>query len=167
MNEKEFEKIYIEYYPKILSYIGKRVNAYQDAEDLVQEILAACYSHFDRYDSSKASVGTWIYVIMSNRLKNYYRSKKGITVLNIEQMDSMIEDDFIEQAVLFEELKDTLFSGIQTLSVKEQKILKARYFKKQSAAFIAEHMGLTAGNVRIITSRAIEKLRVYFQKHGY
>ena len=79
----------------------------------------------------------------------------------------MIEDDFIEQAVLFEELKDTLFSGIQTLSAKEQDILKARYFKKQSAAVIAEHMGLTAGNVRIITSRAIEKLRVYFQKHGY
>ena len=114
MNEKEFEKIYMEYYPKILSYIGKRVSAYQDAEDIVQEVLAACYSHFDDYDSSKASVGTWIYVIMSNRLKNYYR-KKVITFLNDEQADIVIGDNYIEQAVLFEELKDTLFSGIQTL----------------------------------------------------
>lgn len=165
--EREFEKIYNEYYPKILSYLRKRVANYQDAEDLAQEVMVAGYTNFDKYDPAKASVGTWIYVITGNRLKNYYRDKKTFCSLEEEWMLEIDGENYAEQAIMFEELRNLLVCAVKTLSPREQELVRARYFQRKSGQEVADELNMTPGNVRTALSRAIAKIRIYFQQNGY
>lgn len=166
--ERRFEAVYQEYYTRVLYHVQKHVATYHEAEDLTQEIFMACYRNFDNFNEEKASVGTWVYVIMKNRLKNYYRDKKDH--LSIDDEDNPLNlagDDLVEQSVLMEEQSRILMVAIGELSEREQIIVKDKYFRKKSANDIAQALGMTAGNVRVTLNRALKKIRENFEKQGY
>ena len=77
-----FEQVYRDYYLKVFRYIKQHTQSRQDAEALTQEVFVACYRHFDSFHPQKAPVGTCVYVIMKNRLKNYYRDTKAFLSLD-------------------------------------------------------------------------------------
>lgn len=166
--EKEFESIYNEYYKKILGYVHKKIAVYQDAEDLTQEIMAACYKNWERYNPEKASLSTWIYIITNNRLKNYYRDKKWSDSIDDENTPiAIISGESIEEAVLMEEMKSLLLSSFSLLTEREERIVKAKFYECKSSGEIAEELQLTSGNVRVILNRAVNKIYSYFKQNGY
>ena len=158
--DQEFEQIYCEYYLRLVKYVRKKISSIQDAEDIVQDTFAALYRNFDRYDPEKASVSTWVYVAVNNRLKNYYRDRKISVSLDDEDNPIDIADeDLIEQAMEFEEMRRMLLGAVEQLSGDEQKIVKDTYFTKKTSAQIGEEMNLSAVNVRVKCSRALKKLK--------
>lgn len=158
--DQEFEQIYCEYYLRLVKYVRKKISSMQDAEDIVQDTFAALYRNFDRYDPEKASVSTWVYVAVNNRLKNYYRDRKISVSLDDEDNPIDIADeDLIEQAMEFEEMRRMLLGAVEQLSGDEQKIVKDTYFTKKTSAQIGEEMNLSAVNVRVKCSRALKKLK--------
>ena len=90
MNEKvthqNFDAFYKEHYNQVFWYIYKKINHTEDAQDLAGDVFCACFRNFDNYDPQKSSITTWLYVIVNNRLKNYYRDRK-ISVPFDEQID--------------------------------------------------------------------------------
>ena len=76
MKYEEFERIYQEYYLKILTFIHKRVPDLYEAEELTGDVFLSFYRNMDSYDEEKGSIATWLYAITANRLKNYYGDKK-------------------------------------------------------------------------------------------
>lgn len=168
MNQNiEFEKIYREYHPKVLAWLSRRINSECDAQDLAQEIMLVCCSQYSRFDSSRAAVGTWIYVIMRNRLKNYYRDYKKVVSLEDGWFPEPAAEDDLGQAVLLEELQHALYDAIAALKPREQEIIRRRYFQGQSAAQTGLALGMSEGTVRTATSRALNKLRRYMKKAGF
>ena len=166
--EQDFESVYYEYYPRILGHVRKKLSSYHEAEDLTQEILAACYRNFEKFDGEKASLGTWIYVIMNNRLKNYYRDKKNLMSLDDDESYLEIADEkVLEDAVLLEEQRDLLMKAIAQLSEREQTIVKDTYFHGMTSIMVAEQLGMTSGNVRVVLNRSLKKLRSYLEEIGY
>ncbi|MDE7312102.1 MAG: RNA polymerase sigma factor [Eubacterium sp.] len=169
MNEnKDFEQVYNDYYQMILNYINKKLSSYQDAEDLTQDILAACYRNWNRYDSKKASVKTWIFVIVKNKLKNYYRDKKQTYSLDDEENPiGLVSENLTEEVVLFGEYKAVLYEALKSLNDIDRRIITEQYFFHKSSLETARLLQLEPGNVRVRKNRALEKLRKYFKAHGY
>lgn len=166
--EQEFEQVYTEYYPRIFRHVNKKISHYQEAEDLAQEIMTVCYNNFEKYDPEKASLGTWIYVIMNNRLKNYYRDKKVMASLDDdESFLELASEEVLEEAVLIEEQKCLLMEAIEQLSEREKQIVMYTYFQGKTSAEVAELMHMSAGNVRVVLNRTLNKLREYFSLKGY
>ena len=166
--EQDFESVYYEYYPRILGHIRKKLSSYHEAEELAQEIMTVCYQHFEKYDPEKASLGTWIYVIMNNRLKNYYRDKKELVSLDDDESYLEIADEkVLEEAVLLEEQRELLMEAIAQLSEREQAIVKDTYFHGMTSIMVAERLGMTSGNVRVVLNRSLKKLRSYLEEKGY
>ena len=166
--DQQFEAVYNEYYPRILRYINKKIGLYHEAEDLAQEVMAACYRNFEKFDSEKASLGTWIYVIMNNRLKNYYRDKKQTVSLDDEESYLEIAaEEVLEEAVILEEQRHLLMETIGRLSEREQKIVRYTYFSRMTSTEVAERLQMTAGNVRVVLNRALKKLRMYLEEQGF
>lgn len=167
-SEKDFSKVYQEYYGKVFRHVCGKIASHHEAEDLTQEIFTACYRNFDSFDPEKASIGTWVYVIMSNRLKNYYRDKKEYVSLDDEEgFLELASEEVLEESILLEEMKTLLMEAIMNLSEREQKIIRNLYFYKKTSAETAEELHMTAGNVRVVMNRALSKIRVYFEKKGY
>ncbi len=163
---KSFEEYYKEYYPKVYGSILQRITNRETAEDLTMDVFVKCYEKFDEFDESKATFGTWVYVILKNRLKNYYRDRKQFDDIDeCTEYVSGFEDEIIA-AEYIKNLRDTLADALGTLNEIQRKVVILKYFKGESAPEIAQKTGLTAVNVRVILSRAIAKLKTYFEENN-
>ena len=169
MNKEQiFEQVYTEYYPRVFRYVSKKISHYHEAEDLAQEIMAVCYRNFEKYDPEKAALGTWVYVIMNNRLKNYYRDKKNMVSLDDEEnLLEVVDENVLEEAVLLEEQRRALMGAIEKLPEREKTIVEQTYFFRKTSAEVAEMLHMTAGNVRVTLNRSLKKLRTYLEEDGW
>ena len=159
-----FERIYEQFYPRVYSYILRKINNTHDAEDMASDIFVYCYHHFSDYDPEKASVATWLYLIVNSRVKNYFRDKK-VTV-DIQTMENILlaEDPTPVDAVELEEERAVLAQALEMLPATQRKIVILRYFYDKSAPEIARQLGISPGNVRTTLSRALDRLEIYYTK---
>ena len=167
LTHQNFDAFYEEYYNQVYWYIYKKINHTEDAQDLAGDVFCACFKHFDKYDPEKSSLSTWLYTIVNNRLKNYYRDKKVMLSLD-EQIDELAStDDDMEKTLLIEDYRDILADAISTLPEKYQLIVILKYFGEKRSEDIARIMDMTAVNVRVSLSRALKKINDYLVDHGW
>lgn len=155
-----FEELYAEYYPYVLRYIGKRINNQSIAEDLAQDIFLSVYKGFSRFDEHKAKFSTWLFVIVNNRLKNYFRDYRQQASLNeLEGIPALSVLPEMEQAVFIDECRDAIAAALEQIPLKARQVIILRYFQNKSGVEIAGMLGLSEVNVRVTTYRALEKLQ--------
>lgn len=65
------------YYTFITAQIHRQVNDFTIVNDLAQEVCIKLFRHIKRFDQ-RASFSTWLYRIIQNTLKNYYRANDKI-----------------------------------------------------------------------------------------
>lgn len=153
-----FEDFYSDNYNRVLYYVRNKIGSSEDAEDLVSEVFLYCYNHYSDYDPEKSSITTWLYLILNSRIKNYYRDH--VTYADYEVVSQTMQDEAIDldQGVYMEQLHGFLMKAISRLPERQQKIVKMKYFEDLSSDEIAERLGLSSGNVRVLLSRALNKL---------
>ena len=161
-----FESYYNTYYPQVYKYICRKISDPVQAEDLAMDAFVVCLQKFDTFDPQKASFGTWLYVIVNNKLKNFYRDRKPT-----EELDDAIplphtfEDDIVAAAYLGN-MRQALYLALQSLPETERKLVIYKHLKNKTADEIAEIMNMTAVNVRVRLSRALKKLKAYFDENN-
>lgn len=159
-----FEEIYTNYYGKVLSYLTGKVSDRNVAEDLAGDVFLRCYKNIQKFDASKGSESTWVFTITKNLLKNYYRDRKvTASIDNMEGFDVADEQDVeeeIAQALRLEEIREFLDREIAKLDSVKRQILLMRYYDEMSSNEIAQIMNMTPGNVRVILTRTLNKLRI-------
>lgn len=153
-----FEDFYNTYYSMALFYAMKKIS-HADAEDLVSEVFVYCYEHFGEYDPAKSSYKTWLFIVLNSRLKNFYRDRR-ITAdwSELENVLGQSEDDMC-RAVYLEQLRDQLVAAVKQLPERQMKAVVWRYFQEKSFEEIADLLDTTPGNVRVMLTRAMDKLK--------
>lgn len=166
---KNFDVFYEEYYNQVYWYIYKKIKYPEDAQDLTGDVFCSCFKNFESYDSQKSSLATWLYVIVNNRLKNYYRDKKIYVSLDEETGEKHLqaEDDYIMQAILLEDYRNMLADAISVLPEKYQLVVILKYFGEKKSEEISDIMNISAVNVRVIISRALKKINDYLVSNGW
>lgn len=155
-----FQDFYEDNYSRVVLYIQKKITNHHNAEDLAGEIFLYCYSHYDDYDPDKASLSTWLYMIVNSRIKNYYRDAREHVDLDAVSPFLPDENSEMENAIYLEQASAQLHRAISRLPLRQQQIVKLYYFEERSSVEIAKIMGLTAVNVRVQLSRALDKLEI-------
>lgn len=166
MEHKKFDEIYRQYYGNIFYYIKKRISNQQDSEELASEVFTNFYKRMENFDEKKCSVSTWLYVIASNRLKNYYRDRKEELSLEAADIQTVSDEENPQNILELEEMRKDLLKALKMLPLKERSILIQKFYMGKSSAEIAENMELTPGNVRVIQKRSLEKLRKILEING-
>ena len=154
-----FEDLYEEYYQPLLHYLYKKTGNMQDAEDLTSETFLYCYRSYDQYDPEKSAVSTWVYLVANSRLKNHYRDKREH--VEISELENLLpaEETDMERAAWLEQLRVFLADKLECLPERQQQIIALRFFQEKDYDEIADTLGVTAGNARVLLSRAIDRLR--------
>lgn len=166
--KEPFECVYNRYYKRIYYYIYRKINNHFESEDLTQVALIKCFKSYHTYDPDRAEISTWIYTVVNNTLKNYYRDKKEIFPLDNKENGIILKDEMlIEEAYILEEQKKCLYNAIRMLGERERLIVKEKYFGKKNSVEIAKILNTSPSNVRVILKRTIDKLHKYFVKNGY
>lgn len=164
--EKVFEQLYKKHYAQVYGYIRKKISDEQTAEDIAMDAFYSCWSKFEEFDESKASFQTWLFVVVNNKLKNYYRGRKEtVDVDDVTLYEADCADEIIE-SIHLQEMRDHLYVALQKLSETQRTIVIYKYFQNMNATEIGERLDMSPGNVRVQLNRAIEKIRAHFETKG-
>ena len=160
MDDQWVEQLFCSNRSALLAFLQRHVASREDAEDLLQDVFMACYRHKDDFDPARCSETAWLYVIAKNRLKQYYRDQKPVSSLEeMAENGQELPDWSSKEAAGVMECRDLVAKLLLTLDERSRTVLILRFFQELDAQQIAQRMGLTPGNVRVIQSRAIASLR--------
>lgn len=164
--KKAFEYYFEMYYQQAFKYTVKKVSDTSVAEDLVMDTFLICHQKFEEFDPERAKFATWLYVILNNKIKNYYRDKKEVIPLeDYPELVENAEDDMLA-AIQIGQLRTILAEALEQLPELQRKLIILKYFQGRNSNEIALECGLTPGNVRVQLARSMKKLKKYFDNSG-
>lgn len=162
-----FGELYDLYAPKVLKFVGYKLNLKQDIEDVSSEIWLQVVKSLKSYEG-KSSFNTWLFGISKNLIFQFYREKYANheNVSFDEYFENNLsgdnEFDEIEQIEKAENLskKESLVTGIlDKLSKIQRSVVELRFLKGYKISEVAKELDLTESNVKIIQMRAIKFLK--------
>ncbi len=149
------ERIILEYRERVLGYIAGKNVPISDREDVFGEILLKAQRQAGRYDSARASVSTWVYMITRSVVADYYKKRKQEYPLS----EVLASDDSVEDGIEYQEELRQLAQQLNRLPEMERRVVILRLYKEMSHAGIAQALGISETNARTIYSRAVGRLR--------
>ncbi len=148
-------QVFLEYRERIFGYIAGKNVPVSDREDVFSDILLKATQQAGRYDSAKASVSTWVYIITRSVVADYFRKRKLEYPLN--ELLSASED--IEDGIRYEDELRELARQLNNLPEKERRVVILRAYKDMSYAEISKALGISETNASTLYSRAVARLR--------
>lgn len=144
-NEHMLNYFYKHYYKSLFTYIKKKINDPDDAEEILQDVFFAVLEGMRDF-AYKSSLFTFICSIANHKIIDFYRKKKikKIVFSHFEGMEPLLKDVFgPEEALDGEILKEKIRVTFRKLSPDYQLILRLKYIYGFSVDEIAKKLSLT------------------------
>lgn len=159
-----YECFYMQYHQKVIRYLAGKCASYQDAEDLANECFLYCFQHWSDYDSRKASRKNWLFMIVRSRWINYLRDRRQME--SLDELENIIPgEDELEQAIRLQAIRDELAQLLESLPDRQREAIVLRAFQQWTDEEIADWMGVSKGNVRVMIHRGIQKMNRKFSDY--
>jgi len=158
------EQAYIElvnrYRNKLITFVYRFVNEFEQAEDIVQDALLKLYTH-KHYYRNIAKFSTWIYTIAGNLAKTELRKKKQRKVTSISQMGPEDRDYELpsgepdtDETAQSEYIEKTIQAAIQKLPLHFRTVTILRDIQELSYEEISKIVDVPLGTVKSRINRA-------------
>jgi RNA polymerase sigma-70 factor (ECF subfamily) len=164
-----FELYYRHYLPKVFNYVSYRVPDQSTAEDLTASIFERALINFKTYSSERAAFSTWLFTIAHNVVANNLRQQsRRPDMITVEALPQVVVDaPSPEQALIEAEEFRHIKMYLNRLEEREQEVIALRFSIELKSQEIAQIMGLTPSNVRVLLHRSLRKLRQLLQEADY
>ena len=149
------EQIYLQYHDKVRAYVRGKVQDPHDVEDLVSAVFMKIVQKLDSYDPAKASVSTWVYTITRNTVTDHFRTRRTLVALE----DYMVDEQPVE---LSDDALDSLADALLALKERERDLIVLHYYSGYTLKELAEMMGMSYINAKVVHKKALESLRAFF-----
>ena len=152
-----FEAVVGLYGPRLLRYIRQRVGNLHTAEDLVQDTFLKAFGALARYDSSR-SLTTWLFTIATRVAISHGRRRFELSVAAPDDL-GVIAFDTPDDRMAREEEHDNIWSHARCVLPEPQfAALWLKYAEDMPVNQIAEIMGFSASNVKVLLHRGRKRL---------
>ncbi|MDQ0257377.1 RNA polymerase sigma-70 factor (ECF subfamily) [Evansella vedderi] len=156
---EKFDELYFEYSDRIYSYIFLMVGEKETAEDLTQETFVKMYRNLDQFEGD-SKFSTWLISIARNCTIDYLRKQRPVFLWPFEKFSQVTSTETIELQVTTDETIKELYKQISTLKRSHKEVIILRKIQELSVKETAEILGWSEGKVKMMTHRAMEKLRL-------
>lgn len=161
-SRKPFEQVYSEYFPYIYNFIYMRVVHKETAEDLCSQAFLNALTHYDSYDSSKASVKTWLCTIARNLIVNHMTSAAvRLSAPLDEEQESATFSHEDEYEIFKDPANREAARLLSLLNEDERELLSLRYGMDMGVSEIAESYGITENAVRKRIRKTLTKCQSF------
>jgi len=162
-DEQSLEVLIKKYLKPIYGFIYKNVGDVAAAEDITQEVFVKIWKNLKKFDQNK-EFKPWLFQIAKNASIDYLRKKKTIPFSRFENekgQNVLTENMKDETPNLLEVLnnKKTLTMVMETLSEKDQKLIKLRHTDGLSFKEIADTMQESINTIKSRYRRIIINLK--------
>ncbi len=151
-NPAAFEVLVARYHARLLAFCRHLLGSREDAEDVLQEVLAAAFNAI-LADERPINVRPWLYRIARNRSLNHLRR---IQAVGVDSMDVHLSDNGASTADKAHEREEfrVLVEDIHDLPETQRTALVLREMDALSYEQIAEAMETTVSSVKSLLVRA-------------
>ena len=148
----------------IFSICYKMTADYFASEDLTQDTFLAAFSHLKDFDGRHEKA--WLCRIATNKCLDYLQSagRRSIPTEDAGMDETAANESTPENAVLEEEVRQTLLDRCRSLKPPYDEIAKAYYYDEMDAAEIAMQKGMKLKTVQTQIYRARSMLRKMYGK---
>jgi RNA polymerase sigma-70 factor (ECF subfamily) len=150
--------LYEDHVSRVYGFFAYRLRPGHDAEDLTAVTFERAMRGLSRYDSSRASLGTWVLAIAQNVLIDHFRhhGRRPEDLMESSMIDLRSEPQADAPG---EGLSPELETALESLSSREREVVALRFGGELRGKEIARIMGLSESNVHQILSRSLKQLR--------
>jgi RNA polymerase sigma-70 factor (ECF subfamily) len=144
-DRKSAAYFYKTYAPKIKRYVHAKVGVYEDAEDLVQDVLFG-FLEAARDFRGNSTIHTYIYSIAHHKVVDYYRKKKikQLVFSQMPQLESLISPLLDPQAQLDVTLvQEKIQRVLSSLVPVHRTVLLLKYLDDVSVSDIAKQLSIS------------------------
>ncbi len=152
--------IYKRYYQKVYYRCLSIVHDTEMAKDLSQDVLLKIFSNLSQF-KGKSTFNMWVRAITFNYCIDYLRKRKRMYFEEYQEEkleNVMVEDNAIAKKILLEERSELLITLIDDLKVKDQIVIKMRYYEGRSIKEISDAIGSGVSATKMRLKRAKERL---------
>jgi RNA polymerase sigma-70 factor (ECF subfamily) len=145
------------------------LNSAEDAEECVNDAYLGVWNSIPPQVPRvfSAFVGRIVRNLALNRLAMLSASKRSRTAEVVyEEAEELIPDTKGEDISTEIHLRDAVNGFLATLSKRTRIVFMRRYWYFCSVAEIAEGMGMTEANVKVLLLRTRKKFKAYLEKEG-
>ncbi len=170
------EKIILEN-QNLIYFVLKKMNLFEQSEELFDLGMIGLVKGAKNYDSSKGLPSTYLYICIRSEIQTYIRKKRHNTIsLSTELGENLTLEDVIADSNNFEEdieyrdLLDKIYQKFYLLKETEKECL-SYYFglfnqKKETQMKISKRLNISTKTVNDNIKKAINKLRMAMIKDG-
>ncbi len=134
-----------------------------DAEDVAQDALVRLWRYCERLDTSRNMETLTLMVTKNICIEKYKRRQHSIMAFRQTEDKLMNEAaskaDQADAGIISEEAQQMIETAINSLSPREQELVRKRYLEDQSTEEIAQETGIPKPSVKSMLSMAKAKLK--------
>ena len=155
-DKQSFWKLYEVWFDEVWAYVYSRLGDREEAKDLVSEAFITLYKHITNISHPKA-VKSYLFRIVKSDMSKRFAKKEPIAY----------SEEWIDVAVVEEEPSESnnntkkinVEKMLKELPDSYQEVLRLRFLSGLKIREVAEVMGKTEQNVKVLQHRAIKKAR--------
>jgi RNA polymerase sigma-70 factor (ECF subfamily) len=161
--------------PRLFSYLMRITMDYHLAEDLLQEVQTEILTNLWRLNNASL-FWPWIYKHAWGKAQHHYRdTRRHKTVFLSDVENQFFEEQFAqaenEKSICndteTEQLFETIYTAMKTISLKQRSILTMRCYEDMSFQEIGDFLECSETNARVLFYRARHRLKKQLRRKGY
>jgi len=155
----KFADKYRQFFPRVFAYVYGHTHNVHLAEDLVADVFERAFLKVDTLRNDEA-FSTWLFTIARNVIISHARKRHRETVVDPDVLREIAPSGTsVEGDILLREEMRTVSRLLQDFPQREQDIISLKFDAELTNGQIAQIMGLSEPNVRVILFRTLRKLR--------
>ncbi|HEX3629708.1 MAG TPA: sigma-70 family RNA polymerase sigma factor [Candidatus Dormibacteraeota bacterium] len=154
-----FGALYDRYFPQIYRFAYSRVRDQSLAEDVTSEVFFKALRNIKRYTYSGHPFSSWLYQITLNAVADHYRGAAGKEVELEEGADMPSQAPAVVDEVVRRDRSRRVWAAINQLPQQQRTAMILKFSEDKKIEDIAVIMGKSAGAVKLLLHRGVERLR--------
>ncbi len=163
-----FRQLFDHYAPLIKAFLIRGMASYSDysqAEEMTQEVMLKVWHKADSYNSSKASVNTWIFTIARNtRIDFIRRNERTGRQIAVEGIWHEAESPEPLLDLQQRRVEKVIREALSTLPEEQSLVLEKAFIDSKSHNEIAQELALPLGTVKSRIRLALSKLQILIDR---
>lgn len=153
--EQAFKELYNRYEGKLMGFLVYKVRNAEVAKDIFQIVWFKVIRNSHKFKQSH-QFSPWLMTIASNQIKDWFKTSANY---------SRLLESFGNEPCLNDDEKKNL-PDLSFLKQQSEEILLLRYVQGLTSNEVAKKLNLSEANVRKISSRALNEVKMHIQNGG-
>lgn len=159
-DRQAFAQLFRYFAPRLKGFGLRRGVDVGAAEELAQETMLTVWRKADSFDSSRATVSTWVFTIVRNKRIDLFR-REGFPQTDLsEAADAPAQGPSPDESMSASEAGEALQTAMRTLPKEQLEVVQKAFYEGKSHRAIAEETQLPLGTVKSRIRLALSRMRM-------